>query len=82
MLTSNVYYYTLKIISKICGTILCASAAGGLYRIGNDGRYGLVHFSRSVRLEQLPLSVHTDYVFVLFVFCGAAAQRGPWPPHS
>jgi hypothetical protein len=20
--------------------------------------------------------------FVLFVFCGAAAQRGPWPPHS
>ena len=41
MLASKIYYYELKIISKICGTILCASGAGGQYRIGNDGHYEL-----------------------------------------
>jgi len=24
----------------------------------------------------------TDNQYIFFFFCGAAAQRGPWPPHS
>ena len=28
------------------------------------------------------LSAEVDVLKGLFVFCGAAAQRGPWPSHS
>jgi len=41
--------------------------------------------SSSVHHQQF-LTVHTAYLYDIyhcrvFVFCGAAAQRGPWPPH-
>ena len=26
--------------------------------------------------------VHREYIYSVLFFCGAAAQRGPWPPHS
>ena len=48
------------------------------------GWYGHIERMQDTRMVKAILawkSISKRPMFVLFVFCGAAAQRGPWPPH-
>ena len=45
---------------------------------GNESRLAL---ASAWSIGTFTCSGSSPYLKVVFVFCGAAAQRGPWPPH-
>ena len=51
---------------------------------GFEGTYFLIFYPEQPggSYEMLILSNEINFYADLFFPCGAAAQRGPWPPHS
>ena len=64
-------------------TDLCLLALSVVFNINSFFVVVIYHYNpsgRAVTLESTqPL---TEMSLFLFASCGAAAQRGPWPPHS